>query len=139
MTSEDSNNFISNSKDSYCDNNRSPNSKLDNSHRNLLSSSAANANSGGNKPNSSGNHEPSNNSKTAGQVSAAQKYSNKIVIALYNYFANDEGDLSFRKGERLQIIDDTDPDWWLAKHLTSNQKGYIPMNYVVSEAIETEE
>lgn len=36
-------------------------------------------------------------------------------------------------------MDDSDPDWWLAKHLTSNQKGYIPMNYVVSEVIEMEE
>ena len=63
----------------------------------------------------------------------------KIVIALYNYNAKDDGDLSFKKGERLQIIDDNDPDWWLAKHLASNQKGYIPMNYVASEAIEMEE
>lgn len=129
VASEDSSNFISNAKDSYCDN-RSPNSKLENSHRNLLSSQNAN-----NKQNS--NHDASNNSKS--QPVSTTKYSNKIVIALYNYFANDEGDLSFRKGDRLQIIDDSDPDWWLAKHLTSNQKGYIPMNYVVSEIIEMEE
>ncbi len=63
----------------------------------------------------------------------------KIVIALYTYNAKDDGDLSFRKGERLHIIDDTDPDWWLAKHMNNNQKGYIPMNYVASEAIEMEE
>lgn len=63
----------------------------------------------------------------------------KVVIALYTYNAKDDGDLSFRKGERLHILDDSDPDWWLAKHITSNQKGYIPMNYVASEAIEMEE
>ena len=63
----------------------------------------------------------------------------KVVIALYTYNAKDDGDLSFRKGERLQILDDSDPDWWLAKHMISNQKGYIPMNYVASEAIEMEE
>jgi tyrosine-protein kinase Src len=63
----------------------------------------------------------------------------KIVIALYTYNAKDDGDLSFKKGERLHIIDDTDPDWWLAKHMNNNQKGYIPMNYVASEAIEMEE
>ncbi|CAG2102254.1 unnamed protein product [Medioppia subpectinata] len=63
----------------------------------------------------------------------------KVVIALYTYNAKDDGDLSFRKGERLHVLDDVDPDWWLAKHLTNNQKGYIPMNYVVSEAIEMED
>ncbi|XP_053201988.1 tyrosine-protein kinase Fyn-like [Panonychus citri] len=63
----------------------------------------------------------------------------QIVIALYNYNAKDEGDLSFRKGDRLIILDDGDPDWWLAKHKVTNQKGYIPRNYVVTEAIETEE
>ena len=129
VASEESNNFLPNSKDS-CFDNRSPSSKVDNSHRNLLSPQNVN-----NKPNS--NNDVANNSKT--EKLSTNKYSYKIVIALYNYFANDEGDLSFRKGDRLQIIDDSDPDWWLAKHLTSNQKGYIPMNYVVSEVIEMEE
>lgn len=61
------------------------------------------------------------------------------MIALYTYVAKDDGDLSFRKGDRLIILDDSDPDWWLAKHMSNNLKGYIPRNYVVSEAIETEE
>ena len=130
VASEDSSNFISNSKDSYCENNRSPNSKLENPQRNLLSPPNAN-----NKQNA--NLDASNNCKS--QQASTTKYSNKIVIALYNYFANDEGDLSFRKGDRLQIMDDSDPDWWLAKHLNTSQKGYIPMNYVVSEIIEMEE
>lgn len=126
VTSEDSNKFITNSKDSYCDNNRSPNNKLDNAHRNLPSSQ--------NSSKINSNHDASNSKS---QLSS--KHPNKIVIALYNYYAKDEGDLSFLKGDRLQIIDDSDPDWWLAKHLTTNQKGYIPMNYVVSEVIEMEE
>lgn len=62
-----------------------------------------------------------------------------IVTALYTYNAKDEGDLSFRKGDRLLVIDDTDPDWWLAQHMTTKVQGYIPRNYVVSEALETEE
>lgn len=62
-----------------------------------------------------------------------------IVIALYTYHAKDEGDLSFKKGERLLVLDDRDPDWWLAKSLSKNERGYIPRNYVVSEQLETEE
>ncbi|KAI2801543.1 hypothetical protein BLOT_011097 [Blomia tropicalis] len=87
VASEESNNFLPNSKDS-CFDNRSPSSKVDNSHRNLLSPQNVN-----NKPNS--NNDVANNSKT--EKLSTNKYSNKIVIALYNYFANDEGDLSFRK------------------------------------------
>lgn len=63
----------------------------------------------------------------------------QVVIALYTYNAKDDGDLSFRKGDRLVVVDGSDPDWWLAKHMGNNQKGYIPRNYVVSEALETEE
>lgn len=63
----------------------------------------------------------------------------QTVIALYTYNAKDDGDLSFRKGDRLMVLDGADPDWWLAKHMGNNSKGYIPRNYVVSEALETEE
>jgi hypothetical protein len=41
----------------------------------------------------------------------------KIVVALYTYNARDRGDLSFRKGDRLGILDDSDADWWRACHL----------------------
>ncbi|RWS03068.1 tyrosine-protein kinase Src64B-like protein [Dinothrombium tinctorium] len=70
---------------------------------------------------------------------SANNYSphHQTVIALYTYNAKDDGDLSFRKGDRLILIDNSDPDWWLAKHLITNQKGYIPRNYVVTAALET--
>lgn len=139
VSSEDSSKFVNgggggNGKDPFnVDNGRSSNSKLENSFRGSGSSQGASNKVGAvNDVNGKGQ-------ALSASSSVSSKHSNKIVIALYNYFANDEGDLSFRKGDRLQIIDDTDPDWWLAKHLASNQKGYIPMNYVVSEVIEMEE
>ena len=63
----------------------------------------------------------------------------KIVIALYSYEGRDNGELSFEKGEKLVVIDDKEPDWWLAKALTTERTGYIPMNFVVNSEIETEE
>ena len=63
----------------------------------------------------------------------------KTVIALYSFEGRDEGELSFEKGDRLIIIDDKEPDWWLAKKLNNEKTGYIPMNFVVSNIIETEE
>ncbi|CAG2109074.1 unnamed protein product [Medioppia subpectinata] len=75
--------------------------------------------------------------------SVSRKASNgpkqKIVIALYSYEGRDEGELSFEKGDKLVIIDDKEPDWWLAKRITSDRAGYIPMNFVVMNIIETEE
>lgn len=100
------------------------------------------------------NHRPSTSSTTNGtnseannraltSSSAANRHHNSggsTVIALYNYNAKDEGDLSFKKGDRLLLLSDKDdPDWWLARNLATNEKGYIPRNYVVSEALETEE
>eukprot|EP00118_Oscarella_pearsei_P023295 m.276743 g.276743 ORF g.276743 m.276743 type:complete len:184 (+) comp40605_c0_seq97:208-759(+) len=39
-------------------------------------------------------------------------------------------DLSFHKGERLQIMINNDDDWWKARSLTTGLDGYIPSNYV---------
>ncbi|XP_067097399.1 tyrosine-protein kinase fynb isoform X3 [Osmerus mordax] len=51
-------------------------------------------------------------------------------VALYDYEARTEDDLSFRKGERFQIINSTEGDWWDARSLTTGGNGYIPSNYV---------
>lgn len=56
-----------------------------------------------------------------------------VFVALYDYDARTNEDLSFKKGERLQVIDNTDSDWWLAKSLTTYKEGYIPSNYVAPE------
>uniref|UniRef100_L7M6T6 Tyrosine-protein kinase n=1 Tax=Rhipicephalus pulchellus TaxID=72859 RepID=L7M6T6_RHIPC len=64
----------------------------------------------------------------------------KVVVALYTYNARDDGDLSFRKGDRLQILNDSDQDWWHAKQLNGSQTGYIPQNYVAFEkTVESED
>ncbi|XP_010082537.1 PREDICTED: proto-oncogene tyrosine-protein kinase Src-like, partial [Pterocles gutturalis] len=61
-------------------------------------------------------------------------------VALYDYESRTETDLSFKKGERLQIVNNTEGDWWLAHSLTTGQTGYIPSNYVApSDSIQAEE
>lgn len=54
----------------------------------------------------------------------------KIFIALFDYEARTPDDLRFQKGEQLEIIDDTQGDWWLAESRLTGQRGYIPSNYV---------
>jgi fyn-related kinase len=63
----------------------------------------------------------------------------KIFVALYDYDARTDEDLSFRKGEHLEILNDTQGDWWLARSKRSRQEGYIPSNYVAKlKSIEAE-
>lgn len=62
-----------------------------------------------------------------------QQKGTNIYVALYDYDARTNEDLSFKKGERLQVVDNTDGDWWLARSLTTQREGYIPSNYVAQE------
>ena len=54
----------------------------------------------------------------------------KIFVALYDYDARTDEDLSFRKGEHLEILNDTQGDWWYARSKATKLEGYIPSNYV---------
>ena len=56
-----------------------------------------------------------------------------IFVALYDYDARISEDLSFKKGERLQVINTADGDWWYARSLATNAEGYIPSTYVAPE------
>lgn len=63
----------------------------------------------------------------------------KVFVALYDYDARTDEDLSFKKGEHLEIINDTQGDWWLARSKATKQEGYIPSNYVAKiQSIEAE-
>ncbi|KAK9876796.1 hypothetical protein WA026_015034 [Henosepilachna vigintioctopunctata] len=64
----------------------------------------------------------------------------KIVVALYNYEARDTSDLSFKKGDRMEIIDDSEKDWFNVIHLSTRNTGYIPSNFVAAEmSVESED
>ncbi|NXP70268.1 LYN kinase, partial [Ramphastos sulfuratus] len=62
-----------------------------------------------------------------------------IVVALYPYDGIHEDDLSFKKGEKLKVIEEQG-EWWRAKSLTTRKEGFIPSNYVAKvNTLETEE
>ncbi|KAJ7332236.1 hypothetical protein JRQ81_014416 [Phrynocephalus forsythii] len=62
-----------------------------------------------------------------------------IVLALYDYEAIHKEDLSFQKGERLKVLEDSG-EWWRAQALSNGKEGYIPSNYVARDnSLETEE
>lgn len=63
-----------------------------------------------------------------------------IFIALFDYDQRTSEDLSFSKGEHLEIINNQDGDWWQARSLSTMREGYIPSNYVAEhKTIQAEE
>ncbi|NWX19328.1 HCK kinase, partial [Aegotheles bennettii] len=63
----------------------------------------------------------------------------RVVLALYEYEALHAGDLSFRKGERLKVLEESG-EWWCARSLVTGREGFIPSNYVArADSLETEE
>eukprot|EP00929_Paragymnodinium_shiwhaense_P077003 TRINITY_DN39633_c0_g1_i1.p1 TRINITY_DN39633_c0_g1~~TRINITY_DN39633_c0_g1_i1.p1 ORF type:complete len:244 (+),score=74.33 TRINITY_DN39633_c0_g1_i1:108-839(+) len=53
------------------------------------------------------------------------------AVAKHSCNAEAEDELSFRRGERIEIIDDSDPDWWEGR--IGDSTGALPSNYVVKE------
>ncbi|MBN3321383.1 FYN kinase, partial [Atractosteus spatula] len=63
-----------------------------------------------------------------------------LFVALYDYDARTEDDLTFHKGEKFHIINNTEGDWWEARSLDTGNSGYIPSNYVAPvDSIQAEE
>lgn len=50
------------------------------------------------------------------------------VIAMYDYAAANQDELSFSKGQLINIWDKTNPDWW--KGEVQGVTGLLPTNYV---------
>uniref|UniRef100_A0A1A8EG61 Intersectin 2a n=1 Tax=Nothobranchius kadleci TaxID=1051664 RepID=A0A1A8EG61_NOTKA len=50
------------------------------------------------------------------------------VIAMYDYAAANQDELSFSKGQLINVLDKTNPDWW--KGEANGVTGLLPTNYV---------
>ena len=53
-----------------------------------------------------------------------------LYVAKFDYEASKDDELSFRKGD-VMCITSTDGDWWYATLRDSDQKGYVPNNFIV--------
>lgn len=64
----------------------------------------------------------------------------RIVIAVYSYNARDVTDVSFRKGDRMEVLEENEGDWLTVRHLMTLEEGLIPGNFVAPElSVESEE
>ncbi|CAI4063599.1 hypothetical protein SUVZ_07G3680 [Saccharomyces uvarum] len=52
----------------------------------------------------------------------------EFVEALYDFEAQQEGDLSLKTGDKIQILEKISPDWYRGK--ANNRVGIFPANYV---------
>lgn len=68
--------------------------------------------------------------------------SGQLYVALYDYSARTEEDLSFNTGDTLEALDKSTGDWWYARAVngvSASRQGYIPANYVAPvESIDAE-
>ncbi|VDN51043.1 unnamed protein product [Dracunculus medinensis] len=64
---------------------------------------------------------------------SVHKHSPPLFIALFDYDARTDDDLSFKKDELLYILNDMQGDWWYARSKFTKRCGYIPSNYVARE------
>ncbi|KAK3783208.1 hypothetical protein RRG08_047000 [Elysia crispata] len=55
--------------------------------------------------------------------------SKTILMAMYDYQARTESETSFSKGDQMELIDDSHPDWWLVR-MADGRDGYVPYNFV---------
>lgn len=54
-----------------------------------------------------------------------------LYVALYDYDARTEEDLSFKKGDVLEVNpEDLGNDWWKARSRETGEEGFVPSNYV---------
>ncbi|KAI8820880.1 uncharacterized protein EV422DRAFT_67014 [Fimicolochytrium jonesii] len=60
-----------------------------------------------------------------------QGESRKIAIALYEYEATNEEELTIKENDNLLVLDDSDEEWWFVRLISKKgREGLVPASYV---------
>ncbi|KAK1750297.1 SH3-domain-containing protein [Echria macrotheca] len=55
--------------------------------------------------------------------------------ALYRYEKQDDRDCAFEEGDRIEVYEKMNADWWLGKNLRTDKDGIFPQNYVREDPV----
>lgn len=63
------------------------------------------------------------------------QHQGNVYVALFDFEADSNTEeISFRKGDLMELIDDKyEDDWRQAQHLTSNVTGFVPLAYIAKK------
>ena len=53
-----------------------------------------------------------------------------VYVGIYDFNGKNDGDLSFAKGEEIEILNSAEGGWWYGLSLKSRAVGYVPSNYI---------
>ena len=83
---------------------------------------------------------PSGGTPSVETAEAVYELTYPLWVALYAYEAMMADELSFQRGEILEIINNTQYEWWwFACSRATNRRGYIPYSHIVPfESLESE-
>ena len=51
------------------------------------------------------------------------------MVALTDWKARKVVELTFKKGDQLEILNETEEFWWLARHKETKLEGFIPPKF----------
>jgi abelson tyrosine-protein kinase 1 len=54
----------------------------------------------------------------------------QLYVALFDYEARSETELTFKKGDKFRIHNKENDIWWEAEDLSNRRRGWVPSNYV---------
>ncbi|KAF7665779.1 hypothetical protein LDENG_00133650 [Lucifuga dentata] len=85
------------------------------------------------------NSQASHFSNHAEQSGHTQSDNDEVVfVAQYDYKPTNDRDLSFKKGERLKVLQENG-EWWLVRSLVNGDEGFIPRDFVTrADTLEVE-
>lgn len=52
------------------------------------------------------------------------------MVAAYEFRPEEDGELYFKRGDRILVLDKEDSNWWKGKNLESGDEGLFPSTYV---------
>lgn len=80
-------------------------------------------------------------SDTSSNVSSRQPATGKSVIcqvqAIYDFDMENEGELTIKKGDLINVLQHVDSGWWMGRNERSGMEGIFPANYVSTPSAET--